>query len=250
VELRARNALPARSLCITFDDGYRNNAEVALPLLRARGMRATFFISTGYLNDGRMFNDTVTEAVRQAPAQLDLSDLGLGTHTLPDAAARLALIDKVLGKAKYLEPEPRREFVQAMAERAGAKLPTNLMMTNDQVRELAAAGMEIGAHTVNHPILASIPAEQAEREISNSRATLQDLTGAEITSFAYPNGRPGKDYRDEHVGMVRKAGYQCAVSTSWGKAAKTSDTYQLPRISPWDRSAPKYAARVLRSYLQ
>jgi peptidoglycan/xylan/chitin deacetylase (PgdA/CDA1 family) len=250
VERRARNALPARSLCITFDDGYRNNAEVALPLLRARGLRATFFVSTGYLNGGRMFNDTVIEAARRAPEQLDLTDLGLGVHTLKDAVARRALADRVLNHVKYLEPEARMRVARAVAERAAAALPTDLMMTSGQVRELASAGMEIGAHTVSHPILARIPATDAEQEIAQSRDVLREMTGEPVTSFAYPNGRPGQDYRDEHVHMVRHAGYECAVSTSWGKAASTSDTYQLPRISPWDRSTPRYAARVLRSYLQ
>ncbi len=250
LELRARNALPSRSLCITFDDGYRNNAEVALPLLAARGLHATFFVATGYLDGGRMFNDTVIEAVRQAPVELDLSELGLERFSLPDAAARRALIARVLGHVKYLEPEQRRRVSQVIAERAGANLPDNLMMSSAQVRELAAAGNEVGAHTVSHPILARIAPEEAESEIASSKAAVQDIVGDAVTSFAYPNGRPGQDYRAEHVTMVRKAGYRCAVSTAWGSAGGNADPYQLPRISPWDRSSSGYAARVLRTYLQ
>jgi peptidoglycan/xylan/chitin deacetylase (PgdA/CDA1 family) len=64
--------LPARSVSITFDDGYANNCEVALPILRERGIPATVFVATGFLNGGRMFNDTVIEAIRRAGAELDL----------------------------------------------------------------------------------------------------------------------------------------------------------------------------------
>ena len=62
-----RGSLPARALAITFDDGYADNATVALPILRRLGLPATFFVATGFLDGGRMWNDTVIEAVRGAP---------------------------------------------------------------------------------------------------------------------------------------------------------------------------------------
>jgi hypothetical protein len=64
-------SLPQRSVCITFDDGYANNRTTAAPLLKERGMPATVFVATGYLNGGRMFNDTVIESVRRAGPELD-----------------------------------------------------------------------------------------------------------------------------------------------------------------------------------
>ncbi|MGH8602917.1 MAG: polysaccharide deacetylase family protein, partial [Gammaproteobacteria bacterium] len=64
--LRARS-LPARAAAITFDDGYADNVENALPVLTRYGLNATFFIGTAYLNGGRMWNDTIIEAVRRTP---------------------------------------------------------------------------------------------------------------------------------------------------------------------------------------
>src|SRR5882672_3382138 len=78
-----RGDLPRRALCITFDDGYADNHDVAMPILRQLGLPATFFVSSGYLDGGCMFNDVVIEAVRQARVKtLDLASLGLGQYPL------------------------------------------------------------------------------------------------------------------------------------------------------------------------
>src|SRR6185312_13216790 len=85
--LRARK-LPPRAVCITFDDGYANNHAVALPILRARQVPATVFVASGFLDGGRMFNDTIIESLRRAPASLDLRDIGLGSYRLTDDSTR------------------------------------------------------------------------------------------------------------------------------------------------------------------
>ena len=74
VDALARGSLPVRAAAITFDDGYADNHDVALPILREMGVPATFFIATGFLDGGRMWNDTVIEAIRRTPKpMLDLS---------------------------------------------------------------------------------------------------------------------------------------------------------------------------------
>lgn len=238
--------LPPRAACVTFDDGYRDNVEVALPILRRHGLQATFFIATGFLDGGRMFNDTVIEALRAMPGEVaDLEDFGLGRVSISTPVARRQAIDKVLRAVKYLPPERRTAAVDRLASRCGRPLPRDLMMDSPQVRSLADAGMEIGAHTVNHPILTQVPIETAREEISGSKIHLQELLQRPIDVFAYPNGVPGKDYAAEHVPVVRDAGFKAAVSTSWGAADTTTDVYQLPRFTPWDRTPAKFAARML-----
>ncbi len=106
-------SLPARALSITFDDGYADNATVAAPLLKRLGLTATFFVTTGVLNGGRMWNDTVIEAVRRAPAGvLDFSALGLGRATLAGPASRRAVIEQVLGAIKRRPYDERLQLVQ------------------------------------------------------------------------------------------------------------------------------------------
>jgi len=250
VERLHNGTLPPRAAAITFDDGYANNAEIAAPILAARGLTATFFVATGFLDGGRMFNDTVIEAVRRAPEEFDLNDLGLGTYTLRDDAARRAAIAALLGRLKYLDPRQRLALAETLAERVGGGLPTNLMMTRAQVRELAQSGMQLGAHTVNHPILTRVDRQLAEAEILGSKHELERITGQPVETFAYPNGRPRTDYDATHVELVRAAGFRVAVSTAWGSAHPSSDRLQIPRVAPWDRAAAKYAVRLLAAYRQ
>jgi hypothetical protein len=109
VERLAARSLPARAVCVTFDDGYADNAEVALPILRKHRVPATFFIATGYLDGGRMFNDTVTESIRAiSTPTLDLASLGLGRLVLDTVEAKRAAIARILPVLKYL-PAPERE---------------------------------------------------------------------------------------------------------------------------------------------
>ncbi|HEY9106421.1 MAG TPA: polysaccharide deacetylase family protein [Roseateles sp.] len=246
--------LPARAAALSFDDGYADNHDVALPLLRKHGLPCSFFIATGFLNGGRMWNDTLIESVRHSGlAVLDLRGLvdghgvDLGQHALGDVASRRAALGRLVERVKYLPPEPRVACVQAIAARAEVTPPDDLMMTSGQVRALRAAGMQIGAHTVNHPILAKVDERQAGDEIGRSRDALQAMLGEKVGLFAYPNGRPGTDYLPEvHPGIVRELGFEAAVSTRWAAARRGDDVFQIPRFTPWDRSRLKFGLRLAR----
>lgn len=241
-------SLPARAACITFDDGYANNCEIARPILNAKGVPATVFVAPGFLDGGRMFNDTVIETVRLAPQDFDLRALDLGRHALTDAAARRRTVEALLEKLKYLDIEERLKRIGEVAEVAGVRLPGDLMMTQDQVRQLHAAGIEIGAHTVDHPILTSVADDVAARQMRDSRQVLESMIGAPVRSFAYPNGKPQRDYADRHVAMAREAGFDLALSTAWGAATRESDPFQIPRVAAWDQDALRYGIRLAKAY--
>lgn len=242
--------LPARAICVTFDDGYADNELHALPVLKKYGVPATVFVSTGFLNGGRMWNDSIIEVLRNfAGESLDLSELDLGHYDVASNTQRLAAIDSIIRKIKHLDPAIRKTLVQQI-ERHSANLPDNLMLTDAQIQSLANSGVTIGAHTVNHPILCSIPADIARREILDSKSYLEQLLQQKIEVFAYPNGKPELDYRVEHREMVRDLGFKAAVSTHWGVSTNQSDWFQLPRFTPWDRGELKFALRLLASYRQ
>lgn len=247
--LRTRT-LPPRAVCITFDDGYGSNARLGLPLLLEYGVPATFFVATGFLEDGRMFNDTIIETTRHLPSPVDLSALGLGVRVLDTALARRDLIRDIINHVRHMEPARREDWTNGFGERSPEPLPDDLMMTRAEVAGLVSAGMEVGAHTVNHPILSSISADEARGEIAASITELGQITGAAIRSFAYPNGRPGADYGPEHVRMLAECGIEQAVSTAWGAARHDSDPLQLPRVSAWDRDPLRFGMRLSRAYLQ
>jgi len=248
VERLQSNSLPANAICITFDDGYADNEQYALPILKKYGIPATVFVSTGFLNGGRMWNDTVIEVLRNySGSNLDLREIGLENYILESHSKRLAAVDDILRKIKHLDPGARVELVDKIQQHGNA-LPDDLMMTDAQIHSLARSDIAIGAHTINHPILGSISAENARREIQGSKEYLESLLQQPIEAFAYPNGRPESDYGMEHRDLVSEMGFKAAVSTHWGVSTRQSDRFQLPRFTPWDRHELKFAIRLLASY--
>lgn len=246
VNCLANGSLPSRALVITFDDGYADNAEVALPILQRCGLTASFFISTGFLDGGRMWNDSVIECLRACRhSEIDLESFGLGRCSLMDASERRRVIESLLPTIKYLGLGERDEAIVRLKKLCGVTdLPNNLMMRAEQVRELHRAGMEIGAHTVHHPILTSLSATEARYDISEGRKRLEAIIDAPVGMFAYPNGKPDHDYNQHHVDLVRNLGFRGAVSTAPGVARPGDDLFQLPRFTPWGNLLAIWVARL------
>lgn len=246
VEHLVVGTLPARALAITFDDGYADNHDVALPLLVRHGLPATFFIAADFLDGGRMWNDTIIESVRRFDGETLDPDLpGVGQLDLSSIAARRAAVERLLRELKHLPPAVRVEHTERIAKACRATLADNLMMRSTQVRALRAAGMEIGAHTLSHPILAALDAPTAQREIDGGKERLEGLLQEPVDLFAYPNGKPDRDYGAEHVEMVRAAGYKAAFSTAAGAADRASAIFELPRFTPWDRTELRFGLRLV-----
>lgn len=244
-----KGTLPARAACITFDDGYADNVTVALPILQRHGLSATFFIATAYLDGGRMFNDTVIEALRRTRHdRLDLSELGLGEHDVASPEDKARAIGQILPKVKPLPVAEREATVARLCElTACGPLPEDLMMTTEQLRRLHAAGMEIGGHTARHPILARMDEQAVRHEITEGKAYLEAALGGRVRFFAYPNGKPGTDYLPEQAAIVRELGFDAAFSTRWGAASRHGDIYQLPRYTPWSPQPSRFIPMLLRN---
>lgn len=169
-ELLAEVAKPRHDkiVALTFDDGYADAYSEALPVLRRYGMRATFYVISGFV-----------------------------------------------GHHGYLSP--------------------------DQAKEMAAAGMEIGSHTVNHPDLTHLDALGLRRELGDSRASLESLIGGPVLDFCYPSGKSDPAAR----AAVDKAGYRTAVTTQYGFAASGQDPLLLPRVRiSGGMTLPEFAAAL------
>ena len=240
--------LPARAAAITFDDGYRDNREVALPILQRHDLCATFFIATGFLDGGCMWNDIVIESVRRtSESVIDLRPLGIPGLALLDVGdmqQKRAAIDVVLRSLKYLPLDQRLNAALRMTALLGIRVPMHNMMTSEQVRALRAAGMQIGAHTVLHPILAGLSDDAARAEMLQSKQRLEHILGERVTLFAYPNGRPEQDFTERSVEIAREIGFSAAVSTAKGVAHAGTDPLRIPRFTPWDRSRLRFGARL------
>jgi len=239
-----RNELPRFAAAITFDDGYPNWLTGVVPILETHGIPATFFISTCQLEGHALWFErlyhilSVTKADRTQLVEPFLAHgLLLDQKTALEAA-------HILKTIKYL-PTGRRDAVITSCEAAlNLKLNYPLFTAHD-LKTLHAKGFAIGAHTVNHPILACCTDADARFEIMHSKEMLQDILRESVDLFSYPNGVPGRDIKPAHVRIAQEAGFRGAVTTALGAASHQTPIFQLPRFDPWART-PR---RLLIQYL-
>lgn len=251
IERLSDGTLPPRAAAITFDDGYADNYEVALPILKKHGVHATFFVAAGYLDGGFMWNDGVIQAVRHCQRnEIDVDDLEMESLPIGSEADRKRAIVRLVTRLKYLPSEFRERWTSSLLERVGVQPPTHLMMSSEQVNQLSDAGMGIGGHTDTHPILTKVTLEKAREHIVLGRQKLQSITGKPVRLFAYPNGRPGLDFGPQHVRLVRELGFDAALSTRWGTAQTGDDLFQLPRFTSWGRSEFRFQVRMALNIVQ
>jgi peptidoglycan/xylan/chitin deacetylase (PgdA/CDA1 family) len=244
----AHERMPPRAVAITFDDGYRSIHELAMPILREHGLPATVFVTSGHMDDdSSMWNDVILEAVRRLPGgTLDLSDIGMKSYVMDGAEQRKISAGRLTEDCKYLTPLGRQTMLDRLQQLLKADLHQHLMLTQEMIRDLVRNNIQIGGHTVTHPILSRLDDEAAFREIADNKRSLERLTGQPIRLFAYPNGKQGIDFDERHVAMVRAAGYDAAFTTAPGAATRHHHPFKFPRSRPWDRQPLMFAIRLLR----
>ena len=227
--------LPPRAACVTIDDGFADAYEVALPLLRRHGVPATLFVITDFL-DGRawMWTDKLRYvALTTASARL-AAEVGGRPFDLRLAgrASRLAAAGRLNAELKRLAADAREEVIRRVADVHGITLPPRPPaefgpITWEQARELDASRVEIGSHTVSHPILTGADDAQLASELRDSRARLEAELRRPVRLFCYPNGSFDERVRRE----TEQAGYTCAVTTLHGLNERRADPLTLHRIS-------------------
>lgn len=223
------------TLSITIDDGYRDNIELAAPMLRERGIPASIYIATGGLEDGTPFWwDRVISAVHQTArtepvtrAAFGLPDdgtaLGLRAHQRGTTAERLLETLWRLPHAEVLDAVGR---IERVLEPAGCATTLAPRMGPDDIARLASDGFEIGAHSVAHPNLTRLPADAIRLEMTRSRDRLSALVGGPIVGFAYPAG-----LTDAKVTTIaRDSGFGYALSSDTGVNRPSYDMFRLARI--------------------
>jgi len=243
----ATHSLPPRAVCITFDDGYRSIHDFALPILKEFNLPATVFVTTGYIDAGNMWNDRILEAIRAVPnSQIDLRDMGLNVYQLQTINDRKRAINMLTEDAKYLPPEERQDLISKLEHLSGAVFEDRLMLSREMLCALVDQGIEIGAHTISHPILTRLDNSSARHEIEGGKKQLEKIIAKPVRLFAYPNGKTGVDFDERHVAMARDAGFDAAFTTAFGAVTEKDNLYQIPRCRPWDATAFFYALRLLR----
>ena len=247
-----RGQLPRGALALTFDDGYQDNLTNAVPLLQEYQMPATVFLITGF--PGREFWWDELARLLQTPLGLLIAaniieapdPLETAKQNLQDTRLLMQFYDRLLWK-----PQEQREVIfnalrlgQPDSAADDPEIPRALNV--EEIRALAhQPGIEIGAHTINHPLLKYLEPDVQRREITGSKQHLEELLSETITGFSYPNG----SLSNETEQIVQEAGFGYACCSVENVCYPASGHYALPRFWVPDIPGPAFA-RWLRRWLR
>jgi peptidoglycan/xylan/chitin deacetylase (PgdA/CDA1 family) len=220
--------LPPRCVALTFDDGYRDNLELAAPILEGLGLPATFFLVPGFLSREvdawwERLAWSFTNATRRS-LTWDGREM-----SLEDPAARRVACVKM---AERLKRQNRLERDKAVVLISDALEPSgsvgDLFMDWDEARRLARRGFEIGSHSMYHAILSEETPEDQASDLKQSRRLLEEQLDVSVASVAYPNGTR-KDYDQTTVAAAQAAGYSDALTLVHGANDRTVPPFEIRR---------------------
>jgi peptidoglycan/xylan/chitin deacetylase (PgdA/CDA1 family) len=234
---------PRPRLVVTFDDGLKNHVLNAMPLLDKYGIKATFYIPAGLVRSQEMLWN---HEVRCLLMMMDNRDLPEGIGPFSERMnKKIVDVSACIEHLKTLPLEDRQVVQESLRKSRKDKeyLPWMLeeyqLMSPDDFKCLSPL-IEIGSHTLTHPILTTIPDDQLVKEIQESRDRLEELTGKPVLSFCYPNGI----YSEKVVKIVEDF-YPIAVSTNEGFVSPTDRRSTLKRI-PAGKNREAFLIRLIR----
>jgi peptidoglycan/xylan/chitin deacetylase (PgdA/CDA1 family) len=236
-----RGKLPRKPLLVTFDDGYRDNHDVALPILQRHGVRATFFVATSYVESRRLFWwDRIARAMKVSPRRRiaveypERVELALGSDDAKRASIRRAL--RIVKDRSGLDLE---RFVGGLERAAGAtlgaaeerRIADAVVMRWEHVAALRRAGMDVQSHTCSHRVLQTLGPAELRHELRASRAALERALGERVRAVSYPVGA-SVAASSAIKRIVREEGYELGFSNGTGvNRAATLDPLDVKRIS-------------------
>ena len=252
--------VPNRVVVITFDDGYADNLVNVKPILERYNVPATVFISSAQAGGehefwwDRLERILLQPGLRPATLQLKINgkmdewELAAGVEygrqeylenqswnvmDKTDPSVRHAIYRSLHQSLRTLSSTEQDWILDELAAWAGIRTGVDedhLSLKLEQINALIEDGLiDVGAHTITHPSLASLPYNAQEAEIGGSKTELEKIIGKPVLSFAYPYGAR-IDYSNETVDLVQQAGFTCACTNIPGIVWRSCDPFQVPRI--------------------
>lgn len=263
---RSDKDLPDRPVAVTFDDGYAVTLTNAAPILERSAFPATVFVTTGYLDmQGEVWSDELANLVLLARADpallmrragiepgsgLRFRGAGSGWYAWePPNELRQWLYCALYDRLLKMDPPRRSEMLDEVRAWAGALLPQGdsaHMLSSAECAQLASIPhIEIGAHTVSHPVLSRLDAEQQKPEITNSKRVLEGLLRKPVRAFAYPYGKRNH-FNSNSVAAVQAAGFECACANYGRPTEMNTSRWALPRYQVLNWPGTTFAAEITR----
>ena len=242
--------LPLRPVLLTFDDGHRNILQYAGPLLRKHKIPAVCFVITGSLGARQQtwveegyyrILDTPVAAWRLTTGEsLPLTT----TRDRGAACGRFFTLFRTLPEsAQRLELENLRNQLPISSD--GREFPDRFeFLDASGLQLLRQHNVEVGAHSVSHPIFATLSEQRVKEEVVSSKSHLESSTGAEIRAFAYPFGMPDLDFSSRDADIVKQAGFELAFAANDGFVSRNSAPFALPRFGIGRMTRAQFAATI------
>jgi len=263
--LHRDGSLPPRSVAITFDDGYACNLNIAAPILDNHRLPATFFLITGALDSateywwdeveallfGAFFTGTHSVQIGQQKIEFELektaptkSDWSVYRTATTGRQKAFKVIAKALQEATAGEQKRVLDSLWHMAgtARPPVRATRRVMTTAEAVALSRRPGMEIGAHTVTHPMLGLHPAEVQRTEIETSKSVCDKAFHQSTRSFAYANG----SFNGSAMEIARQAGFDIACTSEARPVSPEMDLMAMPRVAVLDLAGRAFADSLER----
>jgi peptidoglycan/xylan/chitin deacetylase (PgdA/CDA1 family) len=227
-------SLRPRSVVVTFDDGYSDNHEMAMPILNRVGVPSTFYITVDCVEGGKLPWPSRLRYAFFTSGEVSWNDINKD-WPLTNPGERDSAFLYACDLCAKLAGEAQEKFVhQVEDDLAIDPFPSsrNLMMSWDQVRDLAKNGHIVGSHTLTHPNMAYVDAEAAKAELGQSKQRLEAVLGAPVVHFSYPCPALVPHWSESTRTLSRDVGYRTAVTTTGGAVHAGDDPLSLKRVRP------------------
>lgn len=236
--------LPARSVLVTFDDGYYDFEEQAWPVLKRYNIPAVLFVPTAYPDhpEQTFWWDDLYHALQNTTRKDDLKT-HLGVFSLSDVTSRNQTYQQLKNYIKTLKHPEALAVVRELCREMSVSPAHNSIMSWDLLRKLSQDGLTLGAHTRTHPLVNRISLTEAREEAMGSLHDLQREISSVLPIFAYPSG----EFSDDVARMLKEEGFVLAFTTMRGiNKLDDADAFRIRRINVGGRTTlPLLRAQML-----
>jgi len=238
--------LPPRALVITFDDGYRDNYDVALPILKKYDCPATFFVATSGIESGVLWNDKVEQLIKSTEKKT-ISSIYTGKGL--DISTKSQKVEAYLNitcAIKYNSHDERTKLISILQSELGPISYKRNMMNDIQLKALVEQGYSLGLHTHNHTIVSGEDEESVKQELSTNKCILENTVGKKIDFIAFPNGDFGQDFTQVHCDIASELGLKAGFSTNDGGGYYATNHFAIPRFMPYRKRLSSFALSIAK----
>jgi len=251
-KLKNQESFYRPAVCITVDDGYKDNYDLLFPVLKNENIMATIFLSTGVIGTENMnWYDGLANTILRAPGQSFCIKgfLNGKTFQMDSIQAKRVAYVEIVEALKEMNIYQRQRYLKNIEIDLGTcKENIRFMLNWDEVRVMKEAGISFGAHTHTHPILTKMPLEEAKKDIYQSKQRIEQELGVKVNHFAYPNGRE-TDFNDHLEQFCREIGFLSISTCEHGKNHSKEDVWKLKRVGS-ESPIPLFAFNILKAFLK